>query len=159
LLGVVWAAGVYWLSPSYLWWLLPIVGALVLSIPLSVFMSRVSLGRRTKRRRLFAIPEESQPPVEIRRMQELLNSTPPLPDFAAAVADPTANALACAVAPQRATPAGEVRRSSMEEAERALSAGAGSLTPRQKLALLNEPAMLSALHVQVAAAQDTRQLQ
>ncbi len=45
-LGIVWAALVYWLNPSFLWWLLPVVGALSVSIPISVLSSRVSLGRR-----------------------------------------------------------------------------------------------------------------
>jgi hypothetical protein len=50
LVGVLWAAIVWWLNPSYLWWLLPVVGALILSIPLSVFTSRVGLGRKLRRR-------------------------------------------------------------------------------------------------------------
>ena len=49
LLGVVWAGGVYWLNPAFLWWLLPVVGALIISIPISVYSSRVSLGRRPRR--------------------------------------------------------------------------------------------------------------
>src|SRR5262249_51589840 len=44
-LGLAWLALVYWLNPSFLWWLLPVAGALAVSIPISVFSSRVSLGR------------------------------------------------------------------------------------------------------------------
>src|SRR5215472_8627464 len=33
LLGVLWAGGVYALNPSFLWWLLPVAGALIVSIP------------------------------------------------------------------------------------------------------------------------------
>ncbi|MGH8519529.1 MAG: glucans biosynthesis glucosyltransferase MdoH, partial [Panacagrimonas sp.] len=44
LLGLVWAGGVYWLQPQFLWWLLPVVGSLVLAIPASVWSSRVRLG-------------------------------------------------------------------------------------------------------------------
>ncbi|MCZ3122563.1 hypothetical protein NYZ23_19845, partial [Acinetobacter baumannii] len=36
-LGLGWGALVYWLDPGFVWWLLPIVGALALSIPLSVW--------------------------------------------------------------------------------------------------------------------------
>src|SRR5436190_10528019 len=48
LLGVLWAGGVAWLNPSFLWWLLPIAGALIVSIPVSVYTSRVSVGRRLR---------------------------------------------------------------------------------------------------------------
>ena len=75
-LGMLWAGGVYWLNPQYLWWLLPIVGALVISVPLSVFTSRVSLGRRTKNAGIFSIPEELQAPHELQRMQEYLRDSP-----------------------------------------------------------------------------------
>ncbi len=50
LLGIAWAAGVYWLNPSFLWWLLPIVGALMLSIPLSVYTSRMRWAADCARR-------------------------------------------------------------------------------------------------------------
>jgi membrane glycosyltransferase len=33
LLGMAWAGGVYWLNPAHVWWLLPVAGALILSIP------------------------------------------------------------------------------------------------------------------------------
>ena len=45
-LGAAWVTAVYWLDSSYAWWLLlPVVGPLALSIPISVYSSRVSLGR------------------------------------------------------------------------------------------------------------------
>src|SRR5690606_11346126 len=96
-LGIAWAATVYWLNPAFLWWLLPIVGALAVSIPISVATSRVSQGRAARRDGLFLIPEEIMPPAEIRRARELAASTPPPPGFAAAVVDPQANALTCAL--------------------------------------------------------------
>ena len=65
LLGLVWAAVVYWLNPAFLWWLLPVVGALIVSIPISVYSSRVSLGRRLRDARFFVTPEESRPPKEL----------------------------------------------------------------------------------------------
>jgi len=79
LLGSLWAGGVYLLNPAYIWWLLPIVGALIVSIPLSVLSSRVSLGRRAARAGLFQIPEEASPPREISRMQMLVQEAPVVP--------------------------------------------------------------------------------
>jgi membrane glycosyltransferase len=40
---------VYWLDPAFVWWLAPVAGALALSIPLSVYTSRASLGERARR--------------------------------------------------------------------------------------------------------------
>ncbi len=65
LLGLVWAALVYWLNPAFLWWLLPVVGALIVSVPISVYSSRVSLGRRLRDTGFFVIPQESNPPPEL----------------------------------------------------------------------------------------------
>ena len=64
-------SAIYWLNPAYLWWLLPIIGALILSIPLSVFTSRASLGQSFRKARLFLIPEESWPPLEIRMTRQI----------------------------------------------------------------------------------------
>jgi membrane glycosyltransferase len=149
LLGVLWAGGVYWLNPEYLWWLLPIVGALIVSIPLSVYTSRLSLGRRARRAGIFAIPEESQPPREIVRMRQFLQEAQAPPDFSAAVTDPVVNTLACAAAATHAQAAPLLRRERMRDAQRALSGGLQVLTAQQKLALLNDAALLSHLHEQV----------
>ena len=73
-LGLGWLALVYWLNPSFLWWLLPVAGALAVSIPISVLSSRVSLGRELRAERLFLIPEESYPPRVLRRMRRYLPS-------------------------------------------------------------------------------------
>jgi membrane glycosyltransferase len=39
LLGLGWGVGVYWLAPSYIGWLLPVAGALVLAIPSSPLLA------------------------------------------------------------------------------------------------------------------------
>ena len=57
-----WGVSLYWLNPQYFFWVLPIVAALVLSVPLSVLTSRISVGRSARRLRLFVIPEEIAPP-------------------------------------------------------------------------------------------------
>ena len=45
-----WGIGLYWLNPSYFWWVTPIITALILSIPTSVLASRVRLGDRARAR-------------------------------------------------------------------------------------------------------------
>jgi membrane glycosyltransferase len=69
LLALGWGVGVYWLAPWYTWWLMPVIGALALSIPISVYSSRVSLGRVLRRARLFVIPEEADVPPELRTVR------------------------------------------------------------------------------------------
>jgi membrane glycosyltransferase len=151
LIGVAWAAGVYWLNPSFLLWLMPVVGALMLSIPMSVYSSRVSLGKRLRRLGMFLIPEEASAPVELRRMQELLRRAPPSPGFVEAVVDPLANALACAAGNVRQSQPAALRESALKLVEEALRVGPAALTDRQKSALLSDAPALSRLHFQVWA--------
>ena len=68
----------------------------MVSIPLSVYTSRISLGRRLRQARLFVIPEELRPPEEIRAMMQSVRAAPMPPGFIEAVVDPVINALTCA---------------------------------------------------------------
>jgi membrane glycosyltransferase len=147
LLGTAWAIGVYWLNPSFFWWLLPIVGALMVSIPLSVYSSRVSLGRRVRGH--FMIPEELHPPREISRVDEVMEQTRPAPDFAAAVVDPAVNAIARATAVPRNGASEKLRSEPLRAAEHALAYGPDSLASPQKMLLLSDPIVLRHLHEEV----------
>ena len=147
--GVVWAAVAYWLNPAFLWWLLPVVGALMLSIPVSVLTSRTTLGERFRRWRLFLIPEESEPPIEILATARYLRAAPLPPTFTDAVVDPVVNALVAGIAiPRSALPA-NVREHRDALVERASSEGPQALSAREKSLLLNDPLALSQLHFQV----------
>src|SRR4030095_8308879 len=57
-----WGTLLFWLNPGYFWWVTPIIGALILSVPVSVFASRVRPGDRARRLGLFLIPEDAEPP-------------------------------------------------------------------------------------------------
>jgi len=149
LLGLVWGGGVFWLNPSFLWWLMPIVGALMLSIPLSVFSSRVSLGRRARRLHSFLIPEEIKPPPELRATNAYLAAAPPAPAFADAVVDPSLNALLCACATARPGLPAATRAQHAALADIALEHGPAALTPEQTSLLLQDPLALSRLHFDV----------
>jgi membrane glycosyltransferase len=65
-LGLAWAGLVVWLDPGFLGWLLPVVGALGVSIPVSVYTSRVAAGKALRRAGFFVIPEELDPPEVLR---------------------------------------------------------------------------------------------
>jgi membrane glycosyltransferase len=153
-LGVVWAGVAYWLDPSYLWWLLPVLGALVLSIPISVYTSRVSVGRRLRAARFLLTPEEFEPPQELRRTRQYFERAGMPPGFIDAVVDPVTNALTCASGVVRAkqSAATSLERQRLERA--ALRGGPDALTARQKIMLLCDPLALSWLHFQVWTAAD-----
>ena len=144
--GVVWAAVAYWLNPAFLWWLLPVVGALMLSIPVSVLTSRTTLGERFRRWKLFLIPEESDAPPEIRATMRYVRASPPPPTFADAVVDPALNALIAGVAVPRAALPAAAREQRNALVERALADGPQALSAREQSLLLSDPLALSHLH-------------
>jgi membrane glycosyltransferase len=144
-LGIAWIAGVYWLSPGHVWWLLPVAGAMALSIPLSVFLSRASLGRRLRSAGLFLIPEEAQGSVEMRRTAALTRLARVRADFVRVVVDPRENARARAVA-LRGHDGAAGRRAAQALLQHALLQGPGALSARDKMALLDDAFLLGALH-------------
>jgi membrane glycosyltransferase len=147
--GVAWAAGVYWLNPAFLWWLLPVVGALMLAIPVSVLTSRATLGDRFRRARLFLIPEETNPPPEIQATLAHLRNTPAPPTFADAVVNPALNALVAALAIARPALPVRVREQRHTLVELALSEGSDALSAQEQSMLLSDPIALSLLHFRV----------
>ena len=62
LLAVAWLAAIRASGAPFPWWLTPIIGGLMLAVPMSVLGSRTSVGRAFKRARLLLIPEEIDPP-------------------------------------------------------------------------------------------------
>lgn len=143
-MGMVWAGLVYWLNPSFLWWLLPVVGALILSIPISVYTSRVSLGRALRRASYFLIPEEVSPPAEIRRAYELARDAAPLPGFEDAAMHPVVNAIACASGAPRIALAHDAASDIVQKAH---ASGIQSLDDDERSELLRRPVALSGLHL------------
>ncbi len=154
LLGVLWAGGVYWLNPSSLWWLLPVAGALIVSIPVSVYTSRVSLGRHLRRAGLFVIPEELHPPIEIRSAVMTIDREAATPGFAEAVVDPALNALICATSAPRARAAPALSAERRALVRTALIAGPSGLSDQQKMRLIDDSDALAELHAAVWTSAD-----
>jgi membrane glycosyltransferase len=151
ILGIAWGVAVYKLNPSFLWWLLPIAGALTLSIPISVLSSRVSLGRRTRNAGLFLIPEESMPPKELTDTYAYakIDAGQPAPDFVEAVVDPLLNAVVCAAArPHPGLPQSAIE-ARQALADTALQEGPGALSAADCKTLLDDPLAMSRLHFNV----------
>ncbi|WP_341960509.1 glucans biosynthesis glucosyltransferase MdoH [Pseudomonas sp. RC10] len=154
LLGFGWALLVAWLNPSFLWWLVPIVGSLMLSIPVSVISSRTNLGLKAKDESLFLIPEEHTPPQELVSTDQYTheNRWHALNDgFVRAVVDPQQNALACALATSRHRHAEPIEWMRVERVRHAIKGGPEHLNNNERLQLLSDPVALARLHEAVWA--------
>lgn len=149
LLGMAWAAGVLWLNPAFLPWLLPVVGALMLSIPLSVYSSSASLGRRARGMGLFLIPEETMPPAELQQVAMDMAARRSPSDFVNAVTVPACNALLCALGRNRARTSALQHQRRARLVDAALRQGPEALADSAKIALLDDAQALSRLHLQV----------
>ena len=152
LLGLVWAVGMAWLDLRFLFWLAPIVFSLILSPFVSVISSRATVGLRTKRWKLFLIPEEYSPPqvlVDTDRFLEM-NRQRSLDDgFMHAVFNPSFNALATAMATarHRASKVLEIARD--RHVEQALNETPEKLNRDRRLVLLSDPVTMARLHFRV----------
>ncbi len=102
LIGLVWGVFMWRLNQVLFWWFTPVFTGMVLSIPLSVWTSRRSLGARARKLGLFLTPEETKPPVELvslrsqLRIHEMTDDTTPRhphAGLAEAVLDPYVNAI------------------------------------------------------------------
>jgi membrane glycosyltransferase len=148
-LGLAWMAFAYAVDPGSLRWLLPVAGAMVLAVPVSVATSRVSLGRRLREAGLFLIPEEVAPPTELADVARRLRRHRGYPGFALAVREARWNARFCAVRAARAPAVRQLR--SAELVARARSAGPDGLGTRGRMRLLSDPIALAQLHAELAA--------
>ncbi|MTW20074.1 glucans biosynthesis glucosyltransferase MdoH [Allochromatium palmeri] len=72
LIAVAVGAVAYMQVPDFFWWFTPVLAGLLLSIPVSIFTSRTSLGQRAKRAGLFLTPSETEEPPVLRRLEERL---------------------------------------------------------------------------------------
>ncbi|ANM80886.1 glucans biosynthesis glucosyltransferase H [Serratia marcescens] len=152
LLGLVWAGGMAWLDLRFLWWLAPIVFSLILSPFVSVLSSRATLGMKSKRAKLFLIPEEYNPPRELLATEEYLhlNRNRALTNgFMHAVVNPSFNALATALATARHHLRATLDRNREERVNEALQLGPEKLVKGKRLELLSDPVTLARLHQRV----------
>lgn len=152
LLGVGWATAVYLLNPGYFWWLIPVMGAWVIAIPVSVWTSRVETGTALRRAGLLLTPEEVAPPLllnEFHAIQRNLASEvrESSSGFIAAVVDPGVNALHCALLRDHAgSISEEVAMSRRRLMLDALKQGPEALDRRERMMLLADGEALTELH-------------
>ena len=72
LIGLTWGALILQFAPHYIGWLLPVIIGMVLSVPITMFTSRIAPAEWLRRHRLLLTPEETEPPAELRALQACL---------------------------------------------------------------------------------------
>ncbi|MBI1369842.1 MAG: glucans biosynthesis glucosyltransferase MdoH [Planctomycetes bacterium] len=78
--GISLAVIAYALTPSLFWWLAPIWGPLMVSIPVTHALDSVKVGEWLARRGLLVIPEETAPPPLITRLLRYMQERNPAAD-------------------------------------------------------------------------------
>jgi len=155
-----WGAALLWLNPHYFWWVTPIIGALILAVPVSTITSRVRAGERARRWGLFLIPEEHAPPPELAdlaadlaaaRRAEAAAWPAERDGFVRVAVDPYTNALHRALLGRARTPGARLRATRGALLEHALREGPAGITARERRALLLDPELTDSLHRRVWA--------
>jgi membrane glycosyltransferase len=137
--GVGLGALAWWIAPSYLAWISPLLIGLLLAIPVAQVSGRTDLFRN-----LFLTPEEFQPPQELStRFQLQLREGD---QFIHAVLDPFYNAVHVALQRSRDNGPSAVDGYVASLATKLFKEGPESLTPQQKRALLADGQALAYLH-------------
>ncbi|MDL2316700.1 glucans biosynthesis glucosyltransferase MdoH, partial [Desulfovibrio sp. OttesenSCG-928-A18] len=159
LLGLLWGLLMYITSPGFFIWFSPIVTGLAISIPLSVWTSRVSVGDASARAGLFLTPAQTGPAPELAGLeQNLARAQEYCPfgseckqGFVRAVVVPRVFALHSSLLQHK-------RRNSAQKTARlrtlvrkALELGPPGLNAAEKNALLSDPGCLKDLHLKVWA--------
>jgi membrane glycosyltransferase len=137
--GVGLGALAWWISPSYLAWLSPMLVGLLLAIPVAKLSTRTDLFRN-----LFLTPEEIQPPQELsaRFKLQLRDGD----QFVHAVLDPFYNAVHVALQRSRDSGSPAVDGYVATLASRLFKEGPESLSSQEKRALLADGETLAAMH-------------
>jgi membrane glycosyltransferase len=153
--GLVWGTCSYIISPPFFFWLCPVVLPLAGSIPISILLSKTSLGRAARKVGLLLTPEETFPPYELKRLHQNLaecyRHLPPIDPLRAdygilqSVLDPYVNAMHVALLRQRKQTS-EAREWFGQLRERLLKDGPARFTLKEKMALLMDAESMITLH-------------
>ena len=149
LLAFAWIVGISWMNSASSVWLLPVAIPLFLSIPLSVYSSRVSLGRVVRGWRLFLIPEEIAPPQVIKDLKASLaeRQREKWPKgFVRAATDPYANLVHIGLLRGKIPKSEDARLRNQNFLGKMLKEGPASLTPAERAHLLRDAESMVALH-------------
>ncbi|MEJ2345534.1 MAG: glucans biosynthesis glucosyltransferase MdoH [Gammaproteobacteria bacterium] len=140
-------------APGYIWWLSPVLVGLLAAAPLTVILSRESLGRAARRWGLFLTPCELEPPEELRdldRRTAAYSARITHGGFVDALFNPVTNAVHIALQ-HSAGGAARLRPGRAQLRQRLLASGPDALTAAEKNSLLTDPAAMVTLHGDVWA--------
>ena len=164
LLAMIWAAALFFINRSFFWWNSPIFVPLLLSIPLSVWSSRASVGRAFRTLGLLLIPEELNQPQELKSIEESFASeqrnfasSPRAGGFVKAIVNPVVNAVHLGLLRNKQrnlSPAVASGRAGL--LKKALSLGPISLSPKEKRIILYDPLLVQDLHRRVWETSDDK---
>ena len=152
LLAIAWIAAILVTSAAFPWWLSPILAGLLLAIPLSVYTSRVKIGRALRRRGLMLTPEEGDEPRVLREARRAGAAvTERLVNLSEAIADGAVQQRVILALPPRAAPSGAKAEAEAARIERALREDPEALSADAGLRLLSSRAALVLMHSEVVA--------
>jgi len=137
--ALVWIGAIHATGAPFPIWLSPIILGLLAGIPLSVWGSRVGVGRRLERADLLLTPEEIEPPLvltEARRHAALIAERGA--GFVEAVGDRHVQHGVVPANPQRPVPTGQKAAARAERLARALARGPEAVEPEWRLRLLGD---------------------
>jgi membrane glycosyltransferase len=149
-LGIVAGVVSFLWIPELFWWLTPVLAGLWLSIPLSMYSSRVAVGRWALERGLFLTPVEKHPPAVSARVLRHIGALAPAtgtdrPGIKRVLIEPAVNALHMALLPERRL--GKRQRYHLRMLiYQLLEEGPESLTQGEKRWLISDPETLCLLH-------------
>ncbi len=157
-LGLAWGVVAWWVSPSFLLWISPILVSLLLVIPVAVLVSGTRTGRRFN---LFLTPEEAEPPSVLQAMEQNLDEVkgrlrlqPELERFHGLMQvflDPYINGLHVSLLRRRRNI--DVSRGYLDEiAGRLIQQGPQALTPQEIKAMIHDTDTVTNLHYRLWSA-------
>jgi membrane glycosyltransferase len=157
LLALAWIGSLYWIDPSIIVWLLPVGVSLALAVPVSVYSSRLGLGRAMRRWRLFLIPEEIESPRVIEYLQKGITrrrNQPCKESFVEVIVDPDANAVHLGLLRRKGVRSPKAIERNRMLREVALEAGPAALSDSDKAFLLRDADSMAVLHREVLMIRD-----
>jgi len=155
--ALLWGILLFLVNRSFFWWNMPVFIPVILSIPLSVWSSRATLGRYSRRLGLFITPEEVAPPPEVQNLerkeeQHIFLSSLPMEreaGFVRAVVDPRVNFLHRSLLRKERTVSPSIASRRQQLQDKALAGGPESLSVKEKKELLYDSRCMEELHHKV----------
>ncbi len=158
-IGGVWGWFMYLANPGFFIWFAPVALGLVFSIPLSVWTSKMSIGKRLQSWGIFLTPPETMPSDEIQALDKNLEPSneykqfelpleiPENSGFIRAVVDRNVLALHTSLlAPRKKT-----SQFVFDLVDKAVNEGPHALSNQEKMLLLHNKEVLISLHKKVWA--------